>query len=494
MSLIKHSGQVFTPDYLVVTMLDFCGYCGRSVLNKHLIDNSCGDGAFLCEAAGRYCSAFLEHSTDLGQLKRELECYIHGIECDITAFNNCVYNLNAVATNYSVRDVNWDILNQDALCVDQYNHKIDFVVGNPPYVRVHNLDDQYSRVKSFAFANAGMTDLFLAFFEIGFKMVAPQGKLCYITPSSWLNSNAAEKMRSYVHYYGLLSAVIDLEHFQPFERVTTYTLISLFENGRKSESFDYYVFDPTTLAQHFVDTLSFESSFIDSSIILANNEKLDQIRKIKSYRTGNCVKVKNGFATLADDVFIGDLPFSSFTIPILKASTGRWSRCLFPYDSNGKPLSESTIFQQKDVGCYLNDHRQKLLKGRNCEQNPQWYLFGRTQALKDVAVQKYAINTIVKDRESIKLNTVPAGSGVYSGLYILTDLSFETIRDIVVSDDFIDYVKTLKCYKSGGYYTYGSKDLEQYLNYRVAELNQVHNNFFKQYDKRSVSQSTLPFF
>ena len=50
------------------------------------------------------------------------------------------------------------------------------------------------------------------------------------------------------------------------------------------------------------------------------------------------VSVKNGFATLADKVFIGDFDFTEGTIDILKASTGKWSKCIYPYDKKGKPL------------------------------------------------------------------------------------------------------------------------------------------------------------
>ena len=98
-----------------------------------------------------------------------------------------------------------------------------------------------------------------------------------------------------------------------------------------------------------------------------------------------------------------------------------------------------------------------------------WYLFGRTQALKDVSKIKYAVNTIIKDVQSVKLEFVPQGCGVYSGLYILTAVEFEIIQEILCSEEFVAYVKLLKKYKSGGYYTYSSKDLEQYLNYKLTE-------------------------
>ena len=50
MPYTKRNGQVFTPRYIVEMMLDFCGYKDTNILCKHLMDNSCGDGAFLCSS------------------------------------------------------------------------------------------------------------------------------------------------------------------------------------------------------------------------------------------------------------------------------------------------------------------------------------------------------------------------------------------------------------------------------------------------------------
>ena len=118
---------------------------------------------------------------------------------------------------------------------------------------------------------------------------------------------------------------------------------------------------------------------------------------------------------------------------------------------------------------HLLENKDKLSKSRDIEDDKYWYLFGRTQALKDVSKMKYAINTIIKDKNSLKLEVVSEGKGLYSGLYILTQIDFEIIQQLLYSEDFIKYVKMLKNYKSGGYYTFASKDLEQYLNYKLTE-------------------------
>ena len=43
----------------------------------------------------------------------------------------------------------------------------------------------------------------------------------------------------------------------------------------------------------------------------------------------------------------------------------------------------------------------------------------------------------------------------------------ETTEDRKVKDSVIKYLKSLRKYKSGGYYTFSSKDLEKYLMYRL---------------------------
>lgn len=53
-------------------------------------------------------------------------------------------------------------------------------------------------------------------------------------------------------------------------------------------------------------------------------------------------------------------------------------------------------------------------------------------------------------------------------VYILTEAPYEVLESIIKSDEFIDYIKILKHYKSGGYYTYTSKDLEQFINYKLS--------------------------
>jgi adenine-specific DNA-methyltransferase len=464
----KMIGQVFTPQFIVDEMLDYCHYEGDSILGKHVIDNSCGDGAFLKAVVKRYCDESTRAGRSADQLKNDLQLYIHGIDTDTDAYHNCIANLSEIAARYGVFDVRWDLYNQSSLAMHKFDGMMDFVIGNPPYVRVHNLDESYDEVKQYKFANGGMTDLYLAFFELGFNMLSPSGILCYITPSSWLNSVAAENMRKYIIQKKNLVSLTDLGHFQAFENATTYTLISLFSNNRSDNHFDYYVFDGETHHRKFIDNLSLDDSYIDTYFYLSDTPHLKTLKEIKTKVSKRYVEVKNGFATLADKVFIGkDIPDSRFTIRVLKASTGKWYKCLYPYDEKGKLIPREKIFSDPVVANHFESHKDALLKGK--PEYPTYYEFGRTQALLDVWRNKIAINTIIRTEKDLKIEAVKAGEGLYSGLYILVnkeeDIPFDEIRNILVTSDFANYIRLLKKYKSGGYYTYNTKDVQQYLNY-----------------------------
>ncbi|MDR0957420.1 MAG: N-6 DNA methylase [Candidatus Nomurabacteria bacterium] len=466
---IKHNGEIFTPSYLVKNMLDFVGYVD-DIEQKHIIDNSCGEGAFLIEIVDRYC----RNSTNKKYLKQDLEKYIHGIELDKNNALKCLENLDKIAEKYGLKNVKWDIKNRNTLEVSEYNRKMDFVVGNPPYVRVHNLNEKHKSVKDFSFSSQGMTDLYITFYEIGFNMLNENGRMCLITPSSWLSSKSGAKLRQFINENRTLQKVIDIGHFQPFDNAMTYTLITCFDQKNRTDSVDYYVYDGDKKQPIFVDKLNYDDFMTADKMFFGAKNDLQKLSMIDN-RTKNVqqdiLEVKNGFATLADSIFIGDIKIEDeLVIDAIKASTGRWTKIIFPYDKNSKPLSEDEISKKHgEVYEYLLQNKEKLLN-RSIANKNEWYLFGRTQAINDVNKPKIAINTIIKDIQSIKLNKVAAGQGIYSGLYILYDGDYSDIEKAILSDDFVNYVKSLKKYKSGGYYTFSSRDLKNYLSCNIEKI------------------------
>lgn len=477
LSTEKRNGRFYTPEFIVNNVLDLSSYHGQTILKKHAIDNSCGDGAFLVAIVKRYCNEFLKENSDLQQLSEELSIFIHGIEIDEIESKKCIDNLNDTVANYGLYNVNWDINCADTLTIDKYNGKMDFVLGNPPYVRVHNLGNSFDYIRKFSFAQNGMTDLYIVFYEIGLKMLNENGILGYITPSSYFNSIAGEYMRLHLVNNNLLDKIVDLKHFQAFT-ATTYTTITILRNNRQKTATDYYQFEEKNNFPFYVDTLNVEDYFISKNFYFADKKRLDELKTILNYNTvKNFFAVKNGFATLADSFFIGNFDFDEITIPIVKASTGKQYKCIFPY-SKGKLMSFEDLTVNSKIKSYFETYKELLLK-RSLEKNSDWYGFGRTQGINDVYRCKYSINALIKTQSDLKLVKCDKGVGVYSGLYIITEVPESEIKEILYNEDFISYISLLGKYKSGGYYTFSSKDLKNYLEYKYSQRNGFKMNNYQ---------------
>ena len=464
----KKNGKVFTPEPVVKYML-YSQLWGCDEIDRHIIDNSCGDGAFLCEIVRHYCEMYIQQPKGI-DLKTVLETYIHGIEIDPVEYKKCIERLDKIAREYGVTEIKWDIQNRDALSCHDYDGKMDYVIANPPYIRTHDIACDLS---GYTFTSEGMKDIYLAFYELGFRMLKETGTMCYIAPSSWFSSLAGQKMRDYVMDTKCLLNVHDFGHTQLFENATTYVSICVF---RKT--------DDITQKRNYVQyincdkpgiSVSYEDMYIDEKFYFGTHDQLDRMREIIEYgknlkKEDKAFEVKNGYATLADSIFIMDVEPVGLgnIIPVVKSSTGKINWCIYPYDKNGKLLKVSDI--DHATFKYLLNNREKLDARATSEP---WYAFGRTQAINDTYRDKWAIKSIVKTVNDCNPVHTSEGTGVYGGLYILPKTVDCNVEDYLISvlksQDFMNYVRMLGKYKSGGYYTFSSKELENYLNWTWKE-------------------------
>lgn len=465
----KTLGQVFTPISMVQFMLDQINYRGTSILKKHVIDNSCGEGAFLIEVVKRYIEVAQETSLTPSEIAHQLENYIHGIEIDSMTHQRCLSHLNQLLHQADLPLVNWDIQCTNALSCSDYHQQMDYVIGNPPYIRIHELYQQNISLENFTFCQKGMVDSYLAFYELGLRMLNPQGILIYIAPKSWLQSKAGEVMRQRIKEEQLLTHLIDLGHFQPF-KATTYPNIVCLSRGHQQPFFKFSRFDEHTFQTKATETLSYEVVEIQGKFYLGCPTFLPIFKDIlsTSFETPDVV-VKNGMTTNCDEVFFHPEVPEAYTIPMLKASKGKWHRTFFPYDEAGNPLPLDELMKDEALKTFLLTHQARLSR-RDLANPEEWYLFGRTQGLKDVNRPRYAINTIVKSPETLRLMLVRPGEGVYAGLYLLTERTEEELRQAFKHPYFTLFLETIGRYRSGGYYTYSSKEMSQYLNYYFAYL------------------------
>lgn len=479
-----HNEQIYTPSKVVNFMLDNVGFnnkCG--IEGKHIIDNSCGNGNFLVEIVKRIFQF-------IPNIDREyLETYVHGIEIDEPAYNEAINRLNKIATEHNISNVKWDVRNSNALRTTDFDNSMDYVVGNPPYCNVHHMSkENYDLLKTeFFFCSDGMTDLYIGFFEKGIQMLNSNGILGYITPNSWLTSNAGYWLRDHLYSHNSLQKIYNFDTDKLFNDATTFTCITIIDNNRSFDDDNIVVYhgnfnDLSDNKQH-CSVVDKHDIYVSEKIL--TNLKDEVIRNIIDYEIKDYDKrfiVKNGLATLKDKLFILDPDDKDANVDIyvdlycneiidcVKASKGEFKYIIYPYDDSGKPLSYDNLCLYVRS---LLERRAERLDIDMTQEN--WYLYGRTQAIKDVNKYRVSCNNLIRDKNDVILRELPAKTAVYSGFYIIRNgmlqnrkemkLLYQQVDDALKTNLFADYVKSIGKSKNGGYYTFSTKDLEQFMNY-----------------------------
>jgi len=124
----------------------------------------------------------------------------------------------------------------------------DCVIGNPPYIRVQELNkwapeecEFYKwRYKS---AAEGNYDIYVVFTEKALGLLAPDGLLGFIMPHKFWQAKYGEGLRKLIADGRHLKAVVDFAHHQVFQGATTYTAIHILARSPNPVEIDYVRFD-----------------------------------------------------------------------------------------------------------------------------------------------------------------------------------------------------------------------------------------------------------
>lgn len=148
------------------------------------------------------------------------------------------------------RDMRWLPLLRNTLITRQLSHSCDFIVGNPPWVRIHNISpairerlfETYQVCKDAGWRRgaklgkgsrgfARQIDYSIAFVERGMELLRPGGKLGFVITSKVMHALYGNSLRKKLLEEAQLIRLVDCSlHAVPlFEDATNYPLILAFE-------------------------------------------------------------------------------------------------------------------------------------------------------------------------------------------------------------------------------------------------------------------------
>src|SRR3989344_1292290 len=321
----KLNGVVYTPKWVVNLILDNLAY-NKDIYKKKIIDPACGDGAFLSEIVERFIFDAEQKKLNKPQIKKFIGENVFGFDIDEVAIKKCVATLDEIALKHNLKNINWQIIKTDSLDkknVGKYFDFFDFVVGNPPYIRIQHLGkERRSKIQGdWHLCKKGSTDIFITFFELGFYLLNKTGKLGYITPNTYLKTKAGESLREFIKNSGSLRTLIDFEHNQLFENATTYSVITVLDKNHRKNPFALYKGD--TESVEYIDDVNIENLHNDNWILTSNKilKKLQEIEK-RGMPLNKIARIHVGITTLADNLYIFKNPRIENDIAIITLKTG----------------------------------------------------------------------------------------------------------------------------------------------------------------------------
>ena len=187
--------QIPTPQKYVQQMLDYVDY-SKKLYGKKVLENSCGEGNILLEVVKRYIESAKSEKHSAEEIKNGLNKDIEAYEIDKECIEKCKNRLNKLAASYGIEGIEWNIKNNDFLKEDVQN-RYDFIIGNPPYITYHDMDDSQREFlkKSFSTCNNGRFDYCYAFIEASLKTLKNRGKMVYLVPCSIMTNKFAGDLR-----------------------------------------------------------------------------------------------------------------------------------------------------------------------------------------------------------------------------------------------------------------------------------------------------------
>lgn len=414
------NGAVYTPKYIRDYIVERVVATGNRELQRCLvIDIACGCGAFLYTLANYlYINCGLSY--------REALQHLYGVDVSALSVNRCkiLLSLAALQNGEILNDDDFKIFQGNSLSFDfvsmdgvAENGGFDIVVGNPPYVRAKHIDNESKALlPNWKVAKTGNADLYLPFFEIAYGILREDGVIGYITLNSFFKSVNARQLRSYFRENNATLEIVDFGNQLVFGKTLAYTCISLIhKQGNGGINYTKGILNSHGFVERpmLFNYISYESLDDHKGWHLNNADVLLNIRKIEGAgkSLGEMFQIKNGIATLANDVYIfrpirSDelyyyLELNGMEFPIEKGICRDIikpnilhseeeipdiiEKVIFPYDKDNRVIAEA-VFMSKYPKAYkyLTLNKIKLSKRDKGEKTYEaWYAFGRSQATND---------------------------------------------------------------------------------------------------------------
>ncbi|MFH9688333.1 Eco57I restriction-modification methylase domain-containing protein [Streptomyces sp. NPDC017413] len=406
---VEH-GEVFTRRWVVDLILDLVGYTSDKVLcDLKLVEPACGSGAFLGAVASRISASCRKYNRPIGDARGAVRAL------DLLERN--VHRSREVVEKHLVDD-GWDaaeaqsvaeswIERGDYLLQPEAIQHADYVVGNPPYIRLEDVPaDRMAVYRHACPTMGGRADIYVGFFEVALRSLGAEGQLAFICADRWMRNQYGRRLRQLVTKSFSMDLALVMHDVDAFDdQVSAYPAITLiskraqgtavaadttraFNAPQATDFARWYTSDRTeTVATEAFQAARMPHWFPDedswpsaSPARLAVLEELtERFQLLENNGTGTRVGI--GIATGADKVFLTSddksieddrlLPMAMVRDTTSGALNWSGTYLVNPWSASGD-LVDLAAFPR--LAKYLDDHEAALRKRYVAVKQPhRWY-------------------------------------------------------------------------------------------------------------------------
>jgi len=426
--LIKKQGVVFTKSEVCQKIIHEL----RPEITDTICEPSVGKGVFVFNLLEYFRNNGITNDELVYFVEKNLYCY----DIDDNFINIFKYLLNDYfkIIGYDGDLILNNIKTNDFMFIE---NSFDIIFGNPPYVRIQNLEEEYIdklNTLNLETIKKGNIDLYYAFIE---KSLRISKKLGFIIPNSFLRNKSGKVLRNIIN--DRLVKVYDNKNEKIWNNISTFTCIVI------CDDLDRTTFIYETIKQ--TEAISKK----DSEWFKHSTNNI--IKPLIKYTIG-------GIATLRDKIYKFDYADDNYVYKdgekvekeicrkTWKATTKEYFWFIYPYDDNNVLLSEDFIKEKYPFAYeYLVKHKKELNKRdrgniKKLSMYGNWYGYGRRQGLvkklSDNDIQVILPLTFIKGNLHYKIDD----SLILSGIAVVLDKNnLDKFLSIVNSDEFQNYLE-----------------------------------------------------
>ena len=234
-------GEVFTRRWVVDLILDMAGYTSdQDLATGVVVEPSCGAGAFLVPIVERLVASCREHDVDLTETEEPIQAFDlqeRNVSLARKAVAGTLVGAGLMQDDADRLAMRW-ITKADFLSELTKVPVADWVIGNPPYIRLEDIEPSvladYRRDWS---TMRGRADIYVGFMERGLSILREDGRLGFIVADRWMRNQYGARLRQLLSGSYSIDAVIQMHDVDAFEvTVSAYPAVVVARRARQGRA------------------------------------------------------------------------------------------------------------------------------------------------------------------------------------------------------------------------------------------------------------------